>query len=336
MLLPIEYSNTSLIENSIDLKPELNLWYENIKPDNIYPNIESLFYHNINLNTEEAIVFCINSESGFGSQLTLLIQFSLYLQKLNPKIHSLGHFSENNNNFKYHDITYNNSFFLYFRYLKYIKEEVKVYFVDISLTVLRPDQFPFIEPQSIEGSNVDNISINKIYSDYFKENYELKIGNNITNRINNIKIETKIPLIGIHIRCMLQLVAHSYGRNLSILNQVEKIKNELDIKYNKRYNIFLITDVSDYLNEIQNVFKDTTVNIFYNSFINRIQSDRDESNNYNDSVIKLSEYTGFKLGSDILYDCLSLVHCDYYYVSITNIAFITSFINKKNNAIHFN
>lgn len=335
MLSPIEYSNNSFIEESIDLKPELKLWYENIKPNTIYPNLESLFYHNINLNSEEAIVFYINSESGFGSQITLLIQFSLYLQKINPKIHCLGHFSENNNNFKYHDTTYNNSFFLYFRYLKYIKEDVNIYFVSLSLTVLRPDQFPFIEPQTIEGSNVDSIPTNKIYSDFFKENYELKIGNNITNRINKIKTETKLPLIGIHIRCMLQLVAHSYGRNLSIINQIERIKNELDIKYTN-YNIFFITDVSDYLDEVQNIFKETNVNIYYNNFINRIQSDRDKTNNYNDSVINLSEYTGFKLGSDILYDCLSLVNCDYYYVSITNIAFITSFISKHNNAIHFN
>ena len=55
-----------------------------------------------------------------------------------------------------------------------------------------------------------------------------------------------------------------------------------------------------------------------------------------DSIINLKEFTGFKLGSDIIYDCLSLINCDIYYVSVTNIAFITSFINEKNNGLHYN
>ena len=91
------------------------LWYENIKPLNnstkIYSDISILLNENQNLYTEECIVFFINTNTGFGSQLTLLLQNSLYLNKINPKIHSLGHFSINADNFKYHDDNYNNSFF---------------------------------------------------------------------------------------------------------------------------------------------------------------------------------------------------------------------------------
>jgi hypothetical protein len=83
------------------------LWYENInkEQEQIYPNLQILINENLNLYSDECIVFCINGGSGFGSQLTLLTQYGLYLQKINPKIHCLGHFSINNHSFKYHDMT---------------------------------------------------------------------------------------------------------------------------------------------------------------------------------------------------------------------------------------
>jgi len=103
------------------------------------------------------------------------------------------------------------------------------------------------------------------------------------------------------------------------------------------YNIFLATDVSEYINIAENLFENK---VFYNDFISRIKTDNNEPRKHNtgycDSVENLSsEHTGFKLGSDIIYDCLSLVSCDYYYVSVSNIAFITSFISHENNGIHF-
>ena len=105
-------------------------------------------------------------------------------------------------------------------------------------------------------------------------------------------------------------------------------------KYNNfHYNIYQI----DIL-----IFKETNVNVYYNDFISRIQNHGDGSNGlvhgYNDSIINIdNKYTGFKLGSDIIFDCLSLINCDFYYVSITNIAFITSFINNNsnNNGVHY-
>jgi len=315
------------------------LWYENIKKEYIHSNLSILLHKNPNLYTEECIIFCVNCDSGFGSQLTLLSQYSLYLKKINPKIHCLGHFSINCDNFKYHETNYNNSFFLYFKYLKNINENIKYYFVNTSTNVLSDEQYPFIIPQSIDGLNVDDIEINKQHSNYFKENFELKIGDDIINKINNIKKETSLPLIGIHMRSILQIVKHSYGRDTNIVSKLLKIKNILDNKYTN-YNIFFVTDVNNYINIAKTIFTNNTV--YYNNFISRIFNDTGEkfsvNNKYCDSIINLEKFCGFKLGSDILYDCLSLINCDCYYVSVTNIAYITSYINKqnKNNGIHFN
>ena len=124
-----------------------------------------------------------------------------------------------------------------------------------------------------------------------------------------------------------------------IENRILKLKNELDSKYIE-YNIFLTTDVSEYIIRCKNIFKDTNVKIYYNDFISRINDDGNGKNGnlngYKDSIINLNEYTGFKLGSDIIYDCLSLINCDNYYTSVTNIAFITSFLNEKMNGLHYN
>jgi hypothetical protein len=312
------------------------LWYENIKPELVYNDIQVMLRSNPSLYQEECIVFLVNGNSGFGSQLTLITQYSLYLKNINKNIHCLGHFSINNDNFKYHDTNYNNSFFLYFKYLKNISNNIKYYFVDLSKSVLSNNLFPFIQPQSIDGLNVDNIEINKIHSNYFKENFELKIGDHIINNINNIKTTTNLPLIGIHLRSMLQLVAHNHGREVNLESKLLKIKNILDNKY-KNYNIFFVTDVLEYINLAKKIFVEKEV--YYNDFISRIKNDIGEKikiGSYCDSIVNLEEYTGFKLGSDILYDCLSLVNCDNYYVSVTNIAFIASYINKNNNGIHFN
>ena len=121
--------------------------------------------------------------------------------------------------------------------------------------------------------------------------------------------------------------------------RIINLKKELDTKYNK-YNIFLATDVSDYIVKIKNIFNESNVNIYYNEYISRINDDGNGTNGcingYKDSIINLNEYTGIKLGNDIIEDCMSLINCDFYYVSVTNIAFITSFFNDKMNGIHFN
>ena len=299
------------------------LWYENLTSTIVYENIESLLEHNPNISHDEAIIFLVNGNSGFGSQLTVLVQNSLYLKSINPKLHCLCHFGINNTNFKYHETDLNNSFFLYFSYLKPISDDMKYYFVNMNYLI---HEYPFIQPQIVEGNNVDDIEINKLYSDYFKDNYKLKIGHDIECKMLKLKMELQVPLIGIHMRSAYQILVHTFGRDCDIISKFNKIKQELDTKYEK-YKIFIMTDVDFYIDMSKSIFGEE--NVYYNDFINRVSID------INDSVLNMDN-CGFKLGSDIIYDCISLVNCDYYYVSISNIAFISSFISDKNNAIHFN
>lgn len=313
------------------------LWYENIKPSFIYDNVKTLLLENPTLYKKEAIVFCVNEEGGFGCQLTILVQYGLYFKSINPKLHCLGCFCVNGSSFKYHDETNNNSFFMYFNYIKQIDTRAECYFIRS-----RNDDgmYPFIQPQNVDGLNVDSIDINREYSMFFKEHFRLKIGENVINEMKTLKENTKKPLIGIHLRSILQILVHPFGRDINIVDKLQKIKLQLDNKYNNTYDIFFVTDVSDYINILVELFRGTNVRIYYNKFISRIKNHVGEKyterGGYNDSIINLGEYTGFKLGSDILYDCLSLIYCDCYFVSITNVAFIASFLSDKNNGIHFN
>jgi hypothetical protein len=305
-------------------------WYENIEVNKtIYYNIDNLLNENPNIYKEESIIFCLNSNSGFGSQLSLLLQTGLYFQTINHNIHCLGHFNKNYDNFKYHDKSCINSFFLYFKYLKNISENINYYFIDIS-SVINENKFKFIQPISIEGSKLDDIPINKMYFDFFKQNFKLIIGNHIKNNIEFIKTETNLPVIGLHIRSMYQLLIHRNNRNWeSIEQKILQIKDILDKKYEK-YNVFFVTDVLEYIDIAKQIFNNINCNLYYNNNINRIKDGT------TDSICKLDEFTGFKLGSDIIYDCLSLINCDEYYVSKTNIAFIAGCFSEKNNGIHFN
>ena len=297
------------------------MWFEKIECGYVYSDIDTLFNSNRNLKTEEAIIFLVNTNSGFGSQLTLLVQNSLYLKNMNPKLHCLGHFSRNSNHFKYHITDCKNSFFRYFEYLNEIPPNVKYYFVNCNLL-----NCPFVQPQIVEDLCVDNIAINKYYSSHFKKNFRVKIESKI-GCLTDLSDNTT-PLIGIHMRSLYQTNVHSFGRDLdSAQKRFLRIKCKLDEKF-PNYNVFIVTDVSFYLETAKEIFGKERV--YFNDFISRVDTENE------DSVINMDEHTGFKLGSDIIYDCQSLVNCDFYYVSITNIAFICSFISDKENTFHFN
>jgi hypothetical protein len=301
------------------------MWYENTTVNNCYESLDILI-NNHDLKTKNAIIFLVNNDNGFGSNLTVLIQNMLYLKSINNNLHVLGHFSINGHNFKYHDSTVNNSFFYYFKYLKEIENNIEIYYVKLNFI-----NYNFIElPPTF-----DNIT-NKLYSDTFKNNFTLKIGNNISNQINEIKENTTKLLIGLHIRSLAQIISVTNDKNEKIENRITTIKNMLDKQYSS-YNLFIATDVQEYIDIIIEKYKNTDVKIYFNNFISRIKDHGDGKNGllygYNDSIINLYKYTGFKLGEDIINDCLSLINCDYYYVSITNIAFITMFLNNNNNWI---
>ena len=141
-------------------------WYETLSPSQVYPNLDSLLNDLPEVRTNECIIFLMNGDSGFGSQMTLLSQTGLYLKSINPHIHCLGHFSRNTGSFKYHDASQVNSFFLYFQYRKCITENVRCHFVQGQL--LSNDKFPFIVPQDTDGLNVDAIDVNSRHSSYFR------------------------------------------------------------------------------------------------------------------------------------------------------------------------
>ena len=82
--------------------------------------------------------------------------------------------------------------------------------------------------------------------------------------------------------------------------------------------MFIATDVKSYIPLLQKYFK----NVYFIDFISRIENDTA------DSIPLLNKYKGFKLGSDILYDCIALSLCDEIFVSGSNIPFIVSLFNK--------
>ena len=118
----------------------------------------------------------------------------------------------------------------------------------------------------------------------------------IRRKINNLKQHVRvIPFSNDENDIELQHVLMNQIRNLQMR------ENDIIANQNRRASVY---------NDTQNV---------HNSEIN-------------DSVINIdNKYTGFKLGSDIIFDCLSLIHCDYY--KIINY-FITLRISQNN--CHYN
>ena len=217
-------------------------------------------------------------------------------------------FCENTNNFKYHATNLNNTFFKYFSYkidLDIITEYKICY---IRSTVIK--DIPFFTENNIFLNN----KINNTYIDNFRKYFNLCIGKEVYDYIKNIKVDNKI-LIGIHIRSLFQKKNHDNSfTNLSIKERLIIVKHKLDKLYDK-YNIFIATDTNLYLEYANNLF----TNIFYLDNIDRI-------NNEEDSIPQLNNI-GFKLGRDILFDCLALSLCDTVFVSNSNIPIIIRTIN---------
>jgi hypothetical protein len=297
------------------------LTYENYKIDNsIYENI-NIFADEIllqNKKKDNIIVYLINWGCGFGSALTVFIQNAYYLHTINPNIHVFPMFSQNTLHFKYSDDSLNNTFFRYFKYTSLPTnidmEKYEIYFIKSSPTNridFFTSEFP---PMKYSPSN--------IYISYFQDKYKLCIGDNIHEYIKNIK-QPNMPLIGIHMRSIAQKKVHNNKYlEVSIIDRIKQIKLQLDGLY-ACYQIFIATDTMLYLDYAKNVFS----NIHYIDSICRI-------NNEGDSIPQLN-LVGFKLGSDILYDCLALSLCDTIYISNSNIPFIISIINPMVNLIEY-
>lgn len=259
--------------------------------------------------TGKNIIYFINSNTGFGSQITLYLYKSYYINKyINDSIIILPLWINNGTNFKYHEKNIENSFYLYFKNKKEINyNEYNKYYINIdnvNLNIFEPF-FSFSIP-------INNNIQNKIYLDFFREKYELNIGENIKEYIKNIRKENH-KLIGIHIRSINQKIQHDKEYlNINIKDRLINIKNKLE----KNSIIFIATDTNVYINYCKDIFD----NFNYLDFISRIDNEEDSIPSLNDN--------GFKLGSDIIYDCLALSLCDKIYVSYSNIPYIVNILNK--------
>lgn len=161
--------------------------------------------------------------------------------------------------------------------------------------------------------------INKKFIYYFRSKFNSINNINTINYMNSIKYTT---LIGIHIRSIAQKKAeNSKYLDISIEHRLLNLKIKLDNEYTS-YQIFIITDVLLYLDMAKNIFN----NIYYLEDIARINTEKD-------SIPLLGKYTGYKLGSDIMNECLALSLCDKIYISRSNIPFIVSMINPDTNHI---
>jgi hypothetical protein len=160
-----------------------------------------------------------------------------------------------------------------------------------------------------------------------REHFQLKIGDNIRKYIDSIRMPNK-KMVGIHVRSVAQKIAHKneYGQTPKpIQQQLQTVKEILDKKHGENYQLFIATDVSSYIEFSKNIF----ANVFYIENITRVDSEVD-------SIPYLDQQRGFKLGSDILYDCLALSLCDELYVNYSNIPYIIEIIKDENHSIEMN
>ena len=293
--------------------------YENYPNNNnhIYKDIFELIEHNpIVTYGDKNIVYFVNWPCGFGSALTVFLQNAYYLKQVNKKLILLPYFCKNSRLFKYHEESYNNSFFLYFKYKKQHElTDIKDYSVHFVQTWALGNLPGVVGKFPIKDENTLN------YMKYFTDNFEIRIGQNIREYITSIKQQTKKPLIGIHVRSIFQKIIECVDYlKISIDDRLKLLKEKLDKEYDNNYSLFIATDVELYIIKCKELFGDTNIN--YLKFIDRIFNEQD-------SIPQLERYKGFKLGSDILYECLALSLCDKIYISNSNIPFMIYMLNPS-------
>jgi hypothetical protein len=285
--------------------------YENYpNTGEIYRNITECIIKNKDIYSEDNIViYLINWGCGFGSALKVFMQNSYYLHSLNNRLHILPMFCKNTNNFKYHDISLHNTFFRYFKYTKLdhnIKDHYKTYYIQSAPISEIPWFSRDLPPMKYSPS--------KEYIMHFINNFKIRIGDSIRTYISLLKTSST-PLVGIHIRSIAQKIIHYPSYTIKgISERLAELKGEIDKLY-PSYSIFIATDVNKYIEYANEIFSD----IKYLKDISRID-------NEGDSIPQLHDI-GFKLGSDILYDCLALSLCDHVFITNSNIPGIISALN---------
>jgi hypothetical protein len=284
-----------------------------------YDSVEKLVIANPAIRGgHNSLVFLINWGCGFGSALTVFIQNSYFLHLINPTIKVIPLFCKNTDHFKYHDSSLNNTFFRYFE-SKMIAGDINMKTQTIYFAHSVPiDSLPFF---SAELPPIHH-QPNDAYIGHFYDRFQLRIGQHITDYINTVR-RPNIPLVGIHIRSIAQKQLHLQSYMVKdIKTRLREVKSALETDH-VAYDVFIATDVSLYIDYAKAIFGE----IHFIDSVSRID-------NEGDSIPQLHD-VGFKLGSDILYDCLALSLCDKTYVSKSNIPFIVSFINPSVHLIEY-
>jgi len=281
----------------------------------VYPNVYELVNANPTVKTDKKIiVFLTNWMYGFGSALTIYMQNALFLKDLNPNIIALPHYSNNTKNFKYHDERLNNSFFLYYQY-NHEDPDIrgsKIYFASSILlqTPFVSGQFPILDDPT-----------NTRFIDYFQSQFRLRPNDHGVKEYMDFIRKEKQELIGIHIRSIAQKQNECPGYlQVTFQQRLEDLKRTIDRNHPNAV-LFVASDVELYIEKAKKLFGNEKP-IHYLDYITRIE-------NEGDSIPQLEAYKGYKLGSDILDDCLALSMCDKIYISNSNIPFIITLLNKS-------
>lgn len=287
--------------------------YENYSKSNhhIYNNINELVYNNDIKFKNNIVIYLLNWPCGFGSALTVFMQNMYYLLYYNKDLIVLPHFSKNSSNFKYHEEQLNNSFFLYYKYKYDINLNDKVIYFSKTIPLETPHPFfSYCIPLNINDYNMK-------YINCFNNNFSICFpNNNIYDYLKLIKSK-ELPLIGIHIRSYAQKRCHlDEYTNIDIQTRLIDVKDKIECKYGKKYQMFIASDVESYINLSKNIFQN--INCLN---INRVNT------GFIDSIPHLKIKPGYILGNEILSDCYILAHCDETYVSASNIVYIISTIN---------
>ena len=288
--------------------------YENVKINDfpLYSSIHQLLEANPNIASDNVVIHLVNGVSGFGSQLTLIMQHLYYFKEFYPNVICLPNFSKNNSHFKYHDTDYNNSFFLYYKKRTGGINLLGCKQYAVQLNVI--ENYPFFtRTADIRRGQSSN------YINLFFANYEFIKSRNVEKIMDKIKQQNK-PLFGIHIRSLFQKRVHeSEYLTMSIETRLNNVKESID-KIHKDYSIFVMSDVQPYIELASSIFN----NVYYFENVIRVCHD------YYDIIPCLSyDESGYKLGMDILNECFAMSMCDKIFVSNSNIPVIISTMNPN-------
>lgn len=269
-----------------------------------YANVRELVAAQPQLRTESATIYLINFQFGLGSALTVYIQNEAFLKQFNPDLVPVPHFSNNTANFKYHDESVCNSFPLYFDDAVTERPGRRFFCHSAALS-----DFPFFT-WSIPLDAVTQSLVNQ-----FKHRFSLKIGQPARDLVAKAR-EQQVRLVGIHIRSWYQKQFHESDYcSVPLVQRLEAVKSQCPDC------VFIVaTDVKDYVQLAEQIFGSSV----YCLEVARIQSGDQ------DSVSNLSQFTGTKLGNDILSDCLALSMCDEIFVSPSNIGFLIAMLGGAN------